>query len=98
MDNIQEAIQASHPTLILFTSPESPSDAEARSVTERISDDFKGRARVFVIDGRSNQEMMRTYHVATYPTYILFKDGQEVWHDGGNKPYHELHDMVSRFI
>lgn len=98
MDSIQTAIQASHPTLLYFTSPRSPKEGESDEVFSRLEADLKGRARLFRIDGTADQELMRQYKVATYPTWILFKDGQEVWHDGGIKSYGELHDMVMRFV
>ncbi len=57
-----------------------------------------GKANVVQIDGDENSDLLDKYHVKHFPTFILFKDGQEVWRDGGEKPYSELKDMIDRFV
>lgn len=58
---------------------------------------FAGKAEIFEIDGYADKDVTRKYHVHSFPTYILFKDGQECWRDGGEKPMSELTDMLHRF-
>lgn len=41
---------------------------------------------------------MNEFNVKSFPTWILYKDGQEVWRDSGEKPALELEDMIDRFV
>lgn len=67
-----------------------------QTLTE-LRDKFHGEAYVMGIDVNTNGELVEKYHLHSYPTFILFKDGQEVWRDGGVKPLSELTDMIHRF-
>ena len=33
---------------------------------------------------------MDKFGVKSYPTFIVYKDGKEVWRDSGEMPYNEL--------
>ena len=50
------------------------------------------------IDGTENPDLMKEYKVDTYPTFIIFKDGQEAWRDSGVKGAGELHHLLSDFV
>lgn len=56
------------------------------------------RADVIQIEGYENIDTTRQYHVKHFPTWIIFKDGQECWRDSGEKPLSELTDMIDRFV
>lgn len=86
------------PTLLVFYKPGcercDKDSATMALVRERVGD----KAILKFIDGTTDQDAMRQYKVATYPTFILFKDGQEVWRDAGEKSADELVDMINRFV
>lgn len=88
-------IGSAKPTLVEFYRGER---AENPETITRLQGEYGDKAYVMTIDGAESQDLMATYKVATYPTFILFKDGQEVWRDGGQKSYGELSDMIRRFI
>lgn len=71
---------------------------EVKYLVKSLEAKYAGRVNIVRVDGTANQEAMRHYHVDTYPTWILFKDGQEVWHDGGLKSEGELSDMIDRML
>jgi hypothetical protein len=41
---------------------------------------------------------MASYGADSYPTWIIFKDGKEVWRNAGEKTIHELQDALRRFV
>lgn len=92
---LEAHLGSSKPTLVEFYRG---ARAEEPDTMSRLEADFEGRAYVMTIDGAESQDLMGAYKVATYPTFILFKDGHEVWRDGGTKTYEELADMIRRFI
>ena len=66
-------------------------------VMNRLIDETKEIATVAQIDGDKDEALVEKFHVHSYPTFIIFKDGQEAWRDSGEKPYSELKDMIDRF-
>lgn len=98
MTNIQEALQTAKPVLLVFYSPECQRCVEMQPVIEELKKEEGDKAVVIAIDGPANPDLVKQFHVDTYPSYKLFKDSQEVWRDGGRKPLSELKDMIARFI
>lgn len=87
----------SKPTLVEFYDPGCAKCLETLPVLSELRDKFKGRAYIVGAGKDASQDLVAKYHVHSYPTFILFKDGQEVWRDGGAKPLSELTDMLHRF-
>lgn len=83
------------PTLVEFGRPGRNEDTD---VMTRLGDTYAGRASVLAIDGSQSQDLVRAYKVITYPTFILFKDGQKAWRDAGHKSYEELSRMLRDFV
>ncbi len=86
------------PTLVVFYRPGDERFDKDSAALAKVKESIGERAVLKLIDGTADQAAMREYKVATYPTFILFKDGQEVWRDAGVKSADELVDMISRFI
>ena len=97
-DQLVQYLGEAKPTLVCFFSPTCPRCAEMRPVIEEKKKKIGDRANFVEVDTTQSQDLMKTYKVDSHPYYILFKDGQEVWRDGGRKPYSEIIDMVRRFI
>lgn len=92
-----EYLGGSRPTMVEFYDPECSKCLATLPVLTELRDKFTGRANVVGVDKNASEDLVAKYHVHSYPTFILFKDGQEVWRDGGAKPLSELTDMVRRF-
>lgn len=83
------------PTLVEFCRP---GKAEDEGVMSHLESALKDVANILTVDGTENPELMQAYKVGSYPTFILFKDGQEVWRDSGCKGFDELRHMIEKFI
>lgn len=92
---LADYLSSTAPTLVEFYGAGKAEDAE---VMVRLKNEFEGKANVLTIDGTENQELMKTYKVDTYPTFLLFKDGQVAWRDSGRKGFDELRHMIEDFI
>ncbi len=97
MKNIESAISSSKPTLLEFYATWCPHCQRMMPVIAELKDEMDGRANIIQIEGDDNPGMMDRFGVKGYPTFILYKDGEEVWRDSGEKPYSELADMIHRF-
>ncbi|MDE7393354.1 MAG: thioredoxin family protein [Muribaculaceae bacterium] len=95
---LQNALAEAKPTLVEFYKEGCPHCAEQAPIIDELKERVGDKANVISIDGTANPALVEKYHVHSAPTYILFKDGQECWRDGGRKPYSELRDMLDRFM
>ena len=95
---LQKALGEAKPTLVEMYRLGDEACEEMNSVVAEIRKSLGGRANVLQIDGSANQDIMRQYNVASYPAWLLFKDGAVAWRDYGRKSYGELEHMVRDFI
>lgn len=98
MTEFEKALGESKPLLLVIYSPENERSMEMLPVVEEVRKSMGDRANVVNLNGTDNQEVVREYKVASYPAYLLFKDGQVAWRDYGVKKYSELEHMVREFI
>lgn len=52
-------------------------------VVEDIKTLFAGKANVYQFDIDQNQELANELEVSSIPTFLLFKNGEEVWRGSG---------------
>lgn len=98
MNSFNAIINDSKPTLVEFYATWCPHCKRMAPIVEGIKELYEGRANVVQIEGETVPELMDKYGITAFPGWVLFKDGQEVWHDMGEKPASELEDMINRFI
>lgn len=94
---LQTALAGTKPVLVEFYADWCPHCQRMMPIVAELKREEAGKAVVVQIEGDNNPDLMREYHVDSYPTWIMFKDGQQAWRDGGEKPLSELKDMVNRF-
>lgn len=95
---IQQALKDSAPTLLEFYADWCPHCQRMMPVVAELREQMGDRAHIIQIEGEEHQAIMDKMGVESYPTWILMKDGQEVWRDSGEKPLSELKDMIERFV
>lgn len=98
MNELTKALGEAKPTLVEFYSASCPHCVAMNPVVDELKADLGDRANIIQVDVDTADATAKQYNVRTVPTWLLFKDGQEVWRDGGRKPLSELKDMVRRFI
>ena len=98
MNNLETYLHDSKPTLIEAYTPGCQRCTRMEPIIAELAAKKGDRVNIVPINGKDNPDIIAMYHVRACPAWILFKDGQEVWRDYGEKPYSELADMVDRFI
>lgn len=97
-EKLQAAISGeARPVLVEFYADWCPHCQRMMPIVDQLRQEVGGKADIIQIDGDKNSGLMEKYHARVYPTWILFKDGQEAWRDSGDKPLSELKDMIDRF-
>ncbi len=95
---LQKALGESKPTLLELFNPSKDCCKATVPVVAELRERLGDRANIIALDGRENEDLMTEYKVASYPCWILFKDGAVAWRDYGNKSVAELEHMVRDFI
>lgn len=95
---LQQALGESRPTLLLLYNPNKECCKDMPALAEQLHESLGEKANIIAIDGTTNPDLMHTYKVASYPCWILFKDGAVAWRDYGRKHFGELEHMVRDFI
>lgn len=96
--DLQQMIDGVKPTLIEIYASWCPHCHRMAPIVENLKEIYAGRVNILQFDGDANPEYDRAFGVESYPTWILYKEGQEVWRDAGEKESWELEDMLDRFI
>lgn len=98
MTELDKALGESKPTLVELYRPGCSGCESMAPVVDEVRAKLGDKVNVISIDGTENQDLMHEYKVASYPAWLLFKDGQVAWRDYGRKQYGELEHMLRVFI
>ena len=67
-------------------------------IIDQLADEFKGQAIVGKVNIDDEEEAAVRYGVASIPTMIIFKDGQEVECIVGARPRPQLAEMIRKHL
>ena len=98
MNEFEKARVANEPTLVELFRPGDEKCREMEPVVAELKARFAGKAQVIAVDGTAHPDVMKEYKVASYPCWLLFKDGQVVWRTYGRPDTGELEQMVRDFV
>ena len=98
MKKIDEIVKESIPTLAVFMHAGNQDAVEVKYHVEELKSKYDGKARIERVDDSFDGELKLKYKIREYPTYILFKEGQELMRESGRKSEAELEDMIVRAL
>ena len=67
-------------------------------VIDKVSADFKGKAKVEKVDVEVNKEITTAYQVESVPGFVIFKDGKKVWSHKGTISYNDLSGVLKKYM
>ncbi|MBD5280773.1 MAG: thioredoxin family protein [Bacteroides sp.] len=97
MKTFEEKIKESVPTLVVFMHHGSQDAVDVKYLTEEVKAKYEGKANVMRADDPHGR-LKVTYRLEEYPTWIVFKEGQELMRESGKKSAAELSDMIERAL
>ena len=65
-------------------------------VVQQVTEILEGKCKVQQLDVDLNQEVCDKEKISGTPTFILYKDGREVWRQSGEMPGSELLEAVAK--
>jgi thioredoxin 1 len=95
---LETALRGTKTVLLEFYADWCPHCQRMMPVVERIRSNFGDSLEIVQVEGDRNAKLMASYGADSYPTWIIFKDGKEVWRNAGEKTIHELQDALRRFV
>lgn len=97
MKTFEEKIKETVPTLVVFLHHGSQNAVDVKYLTEEVKAKYEGRANVVRADD-PHGKLKVSYRLEEYPTYIVFKEGQELMRESGKKTVAELSEMIERSL
>lgn len=94
MENYQEIINSGEHVLVEFFATWCPHCRKMMPVVAEVKDELEGVLTVCQLDIDKNQEMASEAGVDGVPTFILYKNGKEVWRQSGEMPLKELLENI----
>lgn len=67
-------------------------------VIDKVSADFKGKAKVEKVDVEANKAITAAYQVQSVPGFVLFKAGKKVWSHNGPISYSDLSGVIKKYL
>ena len=83
MEKFNTLISSSTPVLVDFYADWCGPCKAMGPAIEAVGKDVEGKARVIKVNIDKNQEAAMQYNVRAVPTFIIFKQGQQVWRHSG---------------
>ncbi|MDE6017962.1 MAG: thioredoxin family protein [Muribaculaceae bacterium] len=97
MKTFDKAIKESVPTLVVFLHHGCQDAVEVKYITDNIKTKYQGKANVVRADDPYGK-LKVSYRLEEYPTYVLFKEGQELMRESGRKTETQLSEMIDRAL
>lgn len=83
MNNFNIAINSTPVVLVEFFATWCPHCQRMMPIVADIRDQLEKQINVFQYDIDKNEELSTTNQIETVPTFIIFRDGKEVWRYSG---------------
>lgn len=94
----EQAITSTPVTLVEFFASWCPHCQRMMPVVAQVKQNLDGKVDVYQFDVDKNQELTDAENVESYPTFIVYKDGKEVWRSSGEMPGDELLAKVQSYL
>lgn len=98
MKTLVEKINEKIPTLVVFQHVGEQDAVDVKYLIKELQAKYGQKACVISVDASYNGQYKEWYKLHEYPTYILFKEGQELMRESGKKTQVQLEDMVNRAL
>ena len=94
----EELIQSSPLVLVEFFATWCSHCKAMEPVVRQVEEILEGQCKLQQLDVDLNQEVCEKEQLNGTPTFILYKNGEEVWRQSGEMPGRELLEAVERFM
>lgn len=96
MITFEKRISEGTPSLVVFMHAGSQDATEIKRLAEELRAKYGERINIMRVDASYDHRLKKQYDIRTYPTWILFKRGEELMRESGHKTAGELSEMIDR--
>lgn len=96
MKTFESRVNEGIPSLVVFMHAFSQDATEIKKLAEGLREKYGDRINIMRVDASYDHRLKRQYDIKAYPTWILFKKGEELMRESGHKTVTELSEMVDR--
>ncbi len=93
----EDIIKSSDLVLVEFYSPDCSHCKRMMPLMEEVKKKIAGMAMTYRYDADENEKLADLENVQTLPTFILYKDGKEVWRHSGEMTEEAIISQVKIF-
>lgn len=93
-----EAIKSTPTVLVEFYASWCPHCQRMMPIVEQIKELLDGKVDVYQFDIDENRELANQEKVESIPTFIVYKNGQEVWRNSGEMEADILLAHIQRYV
>lgn len=97
MKTFEEKIKETVPTLVAFLHNGSQDVVEVKYLSQELKEKYGDRANITRVDDHHGK-LKLAYKLEEYPTWIVYKEGQELMRESGRKSLSQLEDMIERSL
>ncbi len=94
MKSFEKKIKEAIPTVVVFQHAGNQDAVEVKYLLQELKSEFADRVNIERVDASYNGQYKVHYKLEEYPTYILFKEGDELMRESGKKTLAQLEDMI----
>lgn len=96
MKTFEDRVKEGIPSLVVFMHAGLQDAAEIKRLAEEVRAKYGDRINLMRVDASYDHRLKKQYDIKAYPTWILFKKGEELMRESGHKTATQLSDMVER--
>ncbi|MDE5774560.1 MAG: thioredoxin family protein [Muribaculaceae bacterium] len=98
MKTFESRIAEGIPSLVVFIHAGEQDAVEIKYLAEGVRKEYGDRVNIMRVDASYDHRLKKQYDIKAYPTWILFKRGEELMRETGHKTVDELKDLVARAL
>lgn len=96
MKTFEDRINEGIPSLVVFIHAGEQDAVEIKYLAEGVRKEFGDKVNIMRVDASYDHRLKRQYDIKTYPTWVVFRRGEELMRESGHKTVNELIELVNR--
>lgn len=96
--NFQNIVNSAQPTLVEVYASWCPHCHRMAPIVANLAEIYAGKVNIEQFDGDAHPEVDEYFKVSSYPTWILYKDGREVYRGTGEMDPSELERLLDSVL
>ena len=96
MKTFEDRINEGIPSLAVFIHAGHQDAVDLKYLVEELRIKYGDKVNIMRVDASYDHRLNRQYDIKTYPTWILFKKGEELMRESGHKSLGDLEKMIER--